>query len=96
LHGVGHGNPDVRTVVHLHDGKTPAESDGYPEAWYPPGKSATYFYPNRQDAATLWYHDHAMGINRLNIYAGLWVFSSSGTALRMNFTCHAAATRFPW
>src|SRR5262249_39821142 len=25
-----------------------------------------------QDAATLWYHDHAMGINRLNIYAGLF------------------------
>ncbi len=30
-----------------------------------------YHYPSRQDAATLWYHDHAMGINRLNIYAGL-------------------------
>ena len=27
--------------------------------------------PSRQDAATLWYHDHAMGINRLNVYAGL-------------------------
>jgi hypothetical protein len=24
-------------------------------------------YPNEQDAAMLWYHDHAMGINRLNI-----------------------------
>ena len=34
------------------------------------GKSRTYFYPNRQEAAALWYHDHAMGINRLNIYAG--------------------------
>ena len=29
-------------------------------------------YPNRQDAATLWYHDHAMGIERLNHYAGLF------------------------
>ena len=36
-----------------------------------PGKAATYHYPNNQDAAMLWYHDHAMGINRLNIYAGL-------------------------
>ncbi len=27
-----------------------------------------------QDPATLWYHDHAMGINRLNIYAGLFGF----------------------
>ncbi|MBV8137390.1 MAG: multicopper oxidase domain-containing protein [Deltaproteobacteria bacterium] len=71
LHGAERDKPEVRTVVHLHGGRTPPSSDGYPEDWYPPGKSATYFYPNRQDAATLWYHDHAMGINRLNIYAGL-------------------------
>ena len=71
LHGAESGNPEVRAVVHLHGGKTPPDSDGYPEDWYPPGKSATYLYPNNQDAATLWYHDHAMGINRLNIYAGL-------------------------
>ena len=71
LHGADRDKPEVRTVVHLHGGRTPASSDGYPEDWYPSGNSATYFYPNRQDAATLWYHDHAMGINRLNIYAGL-------------------------
>ena len=52
--------------------RTPPESDGYPEDWYVPGKSATYYYPNQQDAAALWYHDHTMGINRLNIYAGLF------------------------
>jgi spore coat protein A len=45
--------------------------DGLPERWITPGKSATYFYPNRQRAATLWYHDHAVGITRLNNYAGL-------------------------
>jgi FtsP/CotA-like multicopper oxidase with cupredoxin domain len=50
--------PEARTVVHLHGGRSPPSSQGYPEDWYPPGKSATYFYPNRQDAATLWYHDH--------------------------------------
>ena len=71
LHGAGRGIPEVRTVVHLHGGKTPPASDGYPEDWYPPGKSGTTFYPNDQEAAALWYHDHAMGINRLNIYAGL-------------------------
>jgi spore coat protein A len=71
LHGAERDKPEVRTVVHLHGGRTPPSSDGYPEDWYPPGKSTTYFYPNRQEAATLWYHDHAMGINRLNIYAGL-------------------------
>jgi spore coat protein A, manganese oxidase len=30
-----------------------------------------YHYPNDQEAATLWYHDHAVGITRLNVVAGL-------------------------
>ncbi len=71
LHGAEADKPEVRTVVHVHGAKTPPESDGWPEDWYVPGKSAVYRYPNHQDAAMLWYHDHAMGINRLNIYAGL-------------------------
>jgi spore coat protein A, manganese oxidase len=65
------GVPEVRSVVHLHGGKTPPEGDGYPEDWYVPGQSRSYYYPNRQDAVMLWYHDHAMGINRLNMYAGM-------------------------
>jgi spore coat protein A len=72
LHGAEKGVAEVRGVVHLHGGKTPPESDGYPEDWFVPGQSRTYRYPNSQDAALLWYHDHAMGINRLNIYAGLF------------------------
>lgn len=72
LHGAEAGKPEVRTVVHVHGAKAPPESDGWPEDWYTPGKSKTYFYPNGQDPAMLWYHDHAMGINRLNIYAGLF------------------------
>ncbi|MGC2152801.1 MAG: multicopper oxidase domain-containing protein [Terriglobales bacterium] len=71
LHGADAGKPDVRAVVHLHGAKARPESDGYPENWYIPGKSAIYHYPNRQDAAMLWYHDHALGINRLNVFAGL-------------------------
>ncbi|MGH9493517.1 MAG: multicopper oxidase family protein, partial [Candidatus Sulfotelmatobacter sp.] len=71
IHGAESDTPDVRTVVHLHGGKTPAESDGYPENWFVPGKSATYHYPSQQDAAMFWYHDHALGINRLNVFAGL-------------------------
>jgi spore coat protein A len=63
--------PESRTVVHVHGGRVPPESDGWPEAWYVPGKSATYRYPNQQESALLWYHDHAMGINRLNIFAGM-------------------------
>jgi spore coat protein A len=71
LAGAGADEPEVRTVVHLHGGKAPPDSDGYPEDWIVPGKSALYHYPNQQDPAMLWYHDHAMGINRLNIFAGL-------------------------
>jgi len=71
IHGAEAEKPTVRTVVHLHGAKTRPESDGYPEDWIVPGKSSLYFYPNEQDAAMLWYHDHALGINRLNVYAGL-------------------------
>jgi len=71
IHGAERSKPQVRTVAHVHGARTPAESDGYPEAWFASGHSALSHYPNGQDAATLWYHDHAMGITRLNIYAGL-------------------------
>ncbi|HEY4016200.1 MAG TPA: multicopper oxidase [Polyangiaceae bacterium] len=72
LCGAGRDRPDVRSIVHVHGAKVPPRSDGYPEDWYTPGRSATLHYPNLQDAATLWYHDHAMGIERLNQYAGLF------------------------
>ncbi|MER6814442.1 multicopper oxidase domain-containing protein [Spirillospora sp. NPDC000708] len=32
---------------------------------------AIYAYTNRERSAMLWYHDHAMGITSLNVYAGL-------------------------
>ncbi len=35
-----------------------------------PGQ-AEYYYPNDQGARMLWYHDHALGITRLNAYAGI-------------------------
>ena len=31
---------------------------------------ATFQYPNLERAATIWYHDHALGMTRLNVYAG--------------------------
>ncbi|MGZ9083264.1 MAG: multicopper oxidase domain-containing protein [Rhodoplanes sp.] len=40
------------------------------EVGWSPGQ-ATYRYPNTQRPATLWFHDHALGITRLNVYAGL-------------------------
>ncbi len=68
-HGANDQAP--RTVVHLHGGHVPAAVDGYPEATFLPGQQVTYRYPNRQPAAPLWYHDHALGITRLNVYMGL-------------------------
>jgi len=71
IHGAMPPAPEVRTVPHLHGARTRSESDGLPEKWFTPGHSALYAYPNGQQAATLWYHDHAVGITRLNVYAGL-------------------------
>lgn len=78
LHGAI-GNPEVRSVVHLHGHNVAPDSDGHPEAWFsrnnncvgPKYTREVYEYPNQQQATTLWYHDHALGITRLNVYAGL-------------------------
>lgn len=68
----------VPIVTHLHGGHNRSSSDGLPDAWFTPsfdqtGRlfNETYTYFNDQEAATLWYHDHALGITRLNVYAGL-------------------------
>ncbi|MFB3889867.1 MAG: multicopper oxidase family protein [Candidatus Bathyarchaeia archaeon] len=76
----------VPTVVHLHGAEDRSDSDGYPESWFTANgihgaaysttaptnaNSAVYYYPNDQPATTLWYHDHALGITRINILSGL-------------------------
>jgi spore coat protein A, manganese oxidase len=71
IHGAMPPAPAVRTVPHLHGARSPSASDGLPEKWFAPGQSVLYHYPNEQQATTLWYHDHALGITRLNVYAGL-------------------------
>jgi spore coat protein A, manganese oxidase len=70
--------PQVRTVTHLHGARVLPDSDGYPEAWTtsdgkmgPVHAANPAYYPNEQNAMGLWYHDHALGITRLNVYAGL-------------------------
>jgi len=36
-----------------------------------PGPGAlTFFYTNQQSARLMWYHDHAFGLTRLNVYVG--------------------------
>ncbi|KAH3756216.1 spore coat protein [Pelomyxa schiedti] len=66
--------PEVRIITHLHGGHTLPQYDGYPEDWYPHGYSKTHTFYNDQPPTTLWYHDHALGITRLNVYAGLAAF----------------------
>jgi len=76
------GFPDaqktVPLVTHLHGGEVQSTSDGHPEAWTTAdGRTGPAFtqlqdtYPNTQPAATLWYHDHALGITRINVMSGL-------------------------
>ncbi len=45
-----------------------------------PGQ-AEYYYPLNQSARFMWYHDHAVGITRLNAYAGI----ASGMLIRDTF-----------
>jgi spore coat protein A len=62
----------AQTVFHLHGGHVPAAVDGYPESTFMPGDPpVTYVYPNKQQAGYLWYHDHSIGITRLNVHMGL-------------------------
>jgi spore coat protein A len=81
-----HYTGPIPAVAHLHGGEVPALFDGGPSAWFTSdgvyhghdyftnglgGNGATYQYPNTQEAAMIWFHDHALGITRLNVYAGL-------------------------
>jgi spore coat protein A len=59
-------------VVHLHGARVPWTSDGFPEHVFHPNEGRIFYYPNLQAATMLWYHDHAMDVTRLNVYAGLF------------------------
>ncbi|KPK39416.1 MAG: hypothetical protein AMJ65_11560, partial [Phycisphaerae bacterium SG8_4] len=73
----------IPMVAHLHGGETPSAFDGGPDAWYTKGGrgfgvlkgpafvTKRFTYPNEQEAATLWYHDHALGQTRTNVFSGL-------------------------
>jgi spore coat protein A, manganese oxidase len=76
----------VPLVPHLHGGEVSSLYDGGPTAWWTNGglqgltyntlkptssNAAVYYYPNEQPATTLWYHDHALGLTRINVMSGL-------------------------
>jgi spore coat protein A len=78
IHGAESALPPVRNVAHVHGACALPDDDGYPEAWFTAhGEHGAKFnprpscYPNCQPSTTLWYHDHCLGITRLNVYAGL-------------------------
>jgi spore coat protein A len=58
-------------VTHLHGGRTPTASDGFPTDLVRPGTDRTYSYPLQQRAATLWYHDHRMDNTGRQVWMGL-------------------------
>ena len=73
---VPEGDATVRALTHLHGGFVSGADDGNPyhtefEDEYRRGQTQTVTYPNEQPATTLWYHDHAVAITRLNVYSGL-------------------------
>jgi spore coat protein A len=69
----------VPTVPHLHGAEVLSAFDGHPDAWFTPGLAQkgqgfvtnTYNYVNQQEATTLWFHDHSLGVVRLNVFSGL-------------------------
>ena len=78
-------NTGIPIITHLHGGHTDFQFDGNPEFFYTPnnqvvgpqwanvpgGFTTRFRYDNNVAAGSLWYHDHALGITRLNVYAGL-------------------------
>ncbi|KAM7275578.1 hypothetical protein ACFE04_017444 [Oxalis oulophora] len=70
----------IPTVVHLHGAIAEPESDGFSKSWFTKGfhqrgptwTKKKYHYYNVQQPGNLWYHDHAMGLTRVNILAGLF------------------------
>jgi FtsP/CotA-like multicopper oxidase with cupredoxin domain len=72
-------NSGVPIVAHVHGGHSDFQFDGNPEFYFSPGWGVRgpqwvekkYVYHNDQPAGNLWYHDHALGITRLNVYAGM-------------------------
>jgi FtsP/CotA-like multicopper oxidase with cupredoxin domain len=69
----------VPITTHVHGSEVEPQSDGGPHTWFTPGfaekgsdwKKEVYHYTNNQLPTTLWYHDHAFGFTRHNVYAGL-------------------------
>ncbi len=60
--------PDYATEGTWYDFFAGKAAGAYGIEWGP--GYATFQYPNENRASTIWYHDHALGMTRLNVYAG--------------------------
>ena len=60
-----------RISTHLHGAVTEPFSDGHPDDTILPGAYKEHYFDDFWEAKMLWYHDHALGITRLNVAAGL-------------------------
>ncbi|KAH7108533.1 bilirubin oxidase precursor [Auriculariales sp. MPI-PUGE-AT-0066] len=58
------------SAIHLHGSFSRPMWDGWANDVVPPNFYKDYYYPNRQSARTLWYHDHAFEITAVNAYFG--------------------------
>ena len=65
---INHG--DRANSVHLHGSYSRAPFDGWAEDITGVGQYKDYYYPNTQNARTLWYHDHAIDHTAENAYYG--------------------------
>lgn len=65
---------------HATSGRRYSTKGAYPTTKPSNPGSAVYNYDNSQGTSTLFYHDHAMGVTRLNVYAaagGFWLIRKS-------------------
>ena len=64
-------NYDPWTSTHLHGSASKPQYDGYASDITKVGQTKRYIFPNKQDARTLWYHDHGVHHTAENAYMGL-------------------------
>ena len=80
----------VRLMTHLHGGFVAADSDGNPAVTpngFGPGETQSVLYTNQRPqmpASLLWFHDHALGATRLNVFLQQRISSVTNTTPERN------------
>jgi FtsP/CotA-like multicopper oxidase with cupredoxin domain len=93
----------IPIVTHLHGSEVDSHYDGTMNEWFTQDgihgtgystlrpvapNAALYQYPNSQPPLTMFFHDHARGLTRTNVYAGMvsqyWIRDQFDTGLASN------------